>query len=65
MIMGEALENPGNPALNEGAKQNLSYLTATFSQSVRGGIQDLQQPELGPGPLVTHVGAKFDHLDLD
>lgn len=52
--MGEALENPGNPALNEGAKQNLSCLKATFSQSVREEIQNLQQPELGPAiwPLI-------------
>lgn len=45
--MGEALENPGNLALNEGAKQKQSCLTATFSQSVGEEIQDLQQPELG------------------
>lgn len=62
MRMGEALENPGNLVLIEGAKQNLSCLTATFSQSVR---EEIQQPELGPGTLATHCGAKFDHLGLD
>lgn len=65
MRMGEALGNPGNPALNEGAKKNLSCLTVTFSQSVREEIQDLQQPELGPGTLATHFGAKLAHLGLD
>lgn len=52
MRLGEALENPGNPALNEGAKQNLSCLAVTISQSVGEEIQDLQQAELGLWSLI-------------
>lgn len=37
----EVLESPGNPAMSEGAKQNVSGLRAMFSQSVEGEIQDL------------------------
>lgn len=47
MRMAEVLENPGNPAMGGGAKQNLSGLAATFPQSVSKESQDLQDLSLG------------------
>lgn len=54
--MAEDLECPGNPATRDGAKENLSGLTAIFSQIEREEIQDVQGPELGPEPSVAHLG---------